>query len=83
MGKDEEAEITVGYSVLDIRFLFDVERSTFDVRCSSFKTTTYCINAICERLQNNLALMNPLPQRVNAPDPQGQTQTDQSPNHFR
>jgi len=29
----------------------------------------YGINAICERLQNNLALMGPLPQRVNAPDP--------------
>jgi len=50
MGKDEETEIAVECSVLDIRFLFDVRRSTFDVRRSSFNIT-------CERLQNNLALM--------------------------
>jgi hypothetical protein len=30
---------------------------TFDVRRSSFKTTPYGINATCECLQNNLALM--------------------------
>ena len=29
--KDEETEIAVECSVLDIRFLFDVGRSTFDV----------------------------------------------------
>ncbi len=40
---------TVEYSVLDIRFSFDVGRSMFDVRCSSFNVT-------CERLQNNLEL---------------------------
>ena len=38
--------------------------STFDVsrlgviQCSSFKTTPYGINASCERLQNNLALIH-------------------------
>ncbi len=41
---------TVECSVLDIRFSFDVGRSMFDVRRSSFNVT-------CERLQNNLALM--------------------------
>ena len=30
---------------------------TFNVRCSSFKTTPYGINVTCECLQNNLALM--------------------------
>ncbi len=44
-------------SVLDNRFSFDVGRSMFDVRRSSFKTIPYGINVICERLQNNLALM--------------------------
>jgi len=37
--KDEETEIAVECSVLDIRFSFDVGRSMFDVRCSFFKTT--------------------------------------------
>jgi hypothetical protein len=41
--------------------LFDVRRSMFNVGRSSFKTTTYCINATCERLQNNLALINNVP----------------------
>jgi len=50
MGKDEETEIAVEFSVLDICFSFDVGRSMFDVRRSSFNVT-------CERLQNNLALM--------------------------
>jgi len=31
MGKEEETEIAVECSVLDIRFSFDVERSMFDV----------------------------------------------------
>ena len=44
-------------SVLDVCFLFDVGRSMFDVRRSSLKTTRYGMNATCERLQNNLALM--------------------------
>ena len=35
----------------------------FDVRCSSFKTTPHGINATCECLQNNLALMPP-PARI-------------------
>ena len=38
-------------------FSFDVGRSMFDVRRSSFKTTPYGINVTCECLQNNLALM--------------------------
>ncbi len=46
----EETEIAVECSVLDICFSFDVGRSMFDVRRSSFNVT-------CERLQNNLALM--------------------------
>jgi len=32
----EETEIAVECSVLDTRFSFDVGRSMFDVRCSSF-----------------------------------------------
>ncbi len=44
-------------SVLDVCFSFDVGRSMFDVRRSSFKTAPYGINATCECLQNNLALM--------------------------
>ena len=44
-------------SVLDACFSFDVGRSMFDVRRSSFKTTPFGINATCECLQNNLALM--------------------------
>jgi hypothetical protein len=35
----EETEIAVVYSVLDICFSFDVERSMFDVRRSSFNVT--------------------------------------------
>ncbi len=46
----EYTEIAVECSVLDICFSFDVGRSMFDVRRSSFNVT-------CERLQNNLALM--------------------------
>ncbi len=57
MGKDEETDIAVECSVLDIGFSFDVGRSMFDVRRSSFKTIPYGINVTCERLQNNLALM--------------------------
>jgi len=60
MGKDEETEIAVECSVLDIRFSFDVGRSMLDVGRSFFNVT-------CERLQNNLALMDSLPQHVNAP----------------
>ncbi len=41
-----------------------IGRSMFDVRRSSFKTTPYGINATCERLQNNLALMALSPQWV-------------------
>ncbi|MBW1702005.1 MAG: hypothetical protein JRJ69_00415 [Deltaproteobacteria bacterium] len=48
-------------SVLDVCFSFDVGRSMFDVVRSSFKTTPYGINATCECLQNNLALMHGLP----------------------
>ena len=48
-------------SVLDVCFLFDVGRSMFDVRRSSFKTTPYGINATCECLQNNLAFMVLMP----------------------
>jgi len=48
-------------SVLDVCFFISrlgvIGRSMFDVRRSSFKTTPYGINAICECLQNNLALM--------------------------
>ena len=36
MGKDEETEIAVVCSVLDICFSFDVGRSMLDVRCSMF-----------------------------------------------
>jgi four helix bundle protein len=44
-------------SLLDVCFLFDVGRSMFDVGCSSFKIASYGMNATCERLQNNLAVM--------------------------
>jgi hypothetical protein len=37
MGKDEETEIAVECSVLDIRFSFGVGRSMFDVHHSSKK----------------------------------------------
>ena len=40
MRKDEETETAVECSVLDIRFLFDVGRWTFDVRRSSFNVTS-------------------------------------------
>ena len=50
MGKDEETEIAVECSVLDIRFSFDVGRSMFDVGRSSFKTIPYGINVTSERL---------------------------------
>ena len=39
MGKDEEIEIAVVCSVLDICFSFDVGRSMLDVRRSSFNVT--------------------------------------------
>ena len=48
-------------SLLDIRFSFDVGRSMFDVGRSSLKTTPYGMNATCECLQNNLALMQRTP----------------------
>ena len=71
MGKDEETEIVIQGSALVVCFfircwnnlrsgttsLFDVGRSMFDVGRSSFKTTSYGINANCERLQNNLVLI--------------------------
>jgi hypothetical protein len=57
MGKDEEIEIGVECSVLEVSFSFDVGRSMFDVRRSSFKTTLYGTNVTCECLQNKLALM--------------------------
>ena len=41
MGKDEETEICVEWSVLDVCSSFDVGRSMFDVRRSSFKTTLH------------------------------------------
>ena len=44
-------------SLLDVCFSFDVGRSMFDVRRSSLKTKPYGINATCECLQNNLALV--------------------------
>jgi len=37
--------------------LFDVQRWTFDVGRSFFKTTLYGINVTCECSQNNSALM--------------------------
>ncbi|MBN1842799.1 MAG: hypothetical protein JW883_11025, partial [Deltaproteobacteria bacterium] len=40
---------TTAESVLDIRFSFDVGRSMFDVRRSSFKTIPYGVNVTCER----------------------------------
>ena len=57
MGKDEETEIAVECSLLDVCFSFDVGRSMFDVGRSSFKPTPYGINATCECLQNSFALM--------------------------
>jgi hypothetical protein len=39
MGKDEETEITVECSVLDICFSFDFGRSMFNVGRSSFNVT--------------------------------------------
>jgi hypothetical protein len=37
--------------------LFDVQRWTFDVRCSSFKTTLHSVNVTNEYLHKNLALL--------------------------
>jgi hypothetical protein len=34
--KDEKTEIDFGYAVMEVCFLFDVGRWTFDVRCSFF-----------------------------------------------
>ncbi len=48
MGKYEETDTGVECSVLDVCFSFDVGRSMFDVRHSSFKTTLYDINVISE-----------------------------------
>ena len=45
------------HSVLVFVFSFDVGRSMFDVGRSFFKPTPDGINATCECLQNNLALM--------------------------
>ncbi len=71
MGKDKETEIVIhGWTLFffktnGIKFqsaatsLFDVQRWTFDVRRSSFKTTLYGINVTRECLQNNLALRGP------------------------
>jgi hypothetical protein len=61
MGKDEETEIGVECSVLKVSFSFDVGRSMFDVRRSSFKTTLYGTNVTYECLQNKLALMERSP----------------------
>jgi hypothetical protein len=41
MRKNEETEIAVECSVLDISFLFDVGRSMFDVRRSSLQLSVY------------------------------------------
>ncbi|MBC8247939.1 MAG: hypothetical protein H8E81_10160 [Deltaproteobacteria bacterium] len=69
MGKDEETEIVIQGLPSDFlktneiklqseaTSLFDVQRWTFDVRRSSLETSPYGINATCEHLQNNLALM--------------------------
>jgi hypothetical protein len=49
-------------SLLDIRFSFDVGRSMFDVRRSSFfQNSLVRINTTCECLQNNLVLMPGIP----------------------
>ncbi len=45
--KMKKQKISVECSVLDIRFSFDVGRSMFDVRRSSFKTIPYGINVTC------------------------------------
>jgi len=57
----KETEIVFECSVLDV-YLF-IRCWTFDVRCSSFKTTSYGINVTFKWLQNKLALMgiNPAP----------------------
>jgi len=44
MGKDEETEIAVDCSVLDIRFSFDVGRSMFDVHFSEQPSTPEPLN---------------------------------------
>jgi len=48
MGKDERR--------FEERSDIIIRRSMFDVGRSSFKTTSYGINATCEPLQNKLAL---------------------------
>ena len=48
-------------SLLDVCFLFDVGCSMLDVGRSSLKTTPYGMNETCERLQNNLALLQRTP----------------------
>ena len=50
MGKDEETEISVECSVLDVCFSFDVGRSMFDVGRSSLETSPYGIITTCEHL---------------------------------
>jgi len=64
MGKYEETEIVIQGLTSDFlkttenklwsgaTSLFDVQRWTFDVRRSSFKTTTFGIYGTCECLQN-------------------------------
>jgi hypothetical protein len=46
-----------------IGYLFLIGRWMFDVGRSSFKPAPYGINATCEFLQNNLALMGFIPAR--------------------
>ena len=48
-------------------FPFNIRCWTFDVRCSSFKTILYDVNATCECLQNKLALMGRIPYIVSYP----------------
>ena len=55
MGKDEETnEIKLRSEAIS---LFDVQRWTFDVRCSSLKPTPHGMNTTLNWLENNLALM--------------------------
>ena len=49
MEKGEETEIVIECLVLDVCFLFDVERSMLNVGRSSFKTASDSININCER----------------------------------
>ncbi len=57
--RSRRAEKNHALAWLNVRYLVFVfiRRWTFDVRCSSLKTSPYGINATCEHLQNNLALM--------------------------